>query len=117
MTISEAPNVLVLHLKRFSFGNMFAKVTKHIPFTTLLSLPTTQCNDTATDTANGTNNSANSAPVFSKSPKHIAIPIADSNAIEYDLTGIVVHHGYSTHSGHYISYVKVIAICCYCYCS
>jgi len=76
MIITEAPPVLVLHLKRFSFGNMFAKITKHIQFAPNLLLP------------EHNNNSESSTP------------------ISYELTGVVVHHGFSTHSGHYVAFVK-----------
>lgn len=77
MTIDDVPNTLVLHLKRFSFGNMFAKITKHIQFSPTLLLPQYDSESRTTKTVN------------------------------YDLCGVVVHHGYSTHSGHYIAYVKV----------
>ena len=78
MTIDDVPNTLVLHLKRFSFGNMFAKITKHIQFSPTLLLPQYDSESRTTKTVN------------------------------YDLCGVVVHHGYSTHSGHYIAYVKVV---------
>jgi ubiquitin C-terminal hydrolase len=39
MTVYKAPNVLVLHLKRFSFGDMFGKITKTIEFGKELYLP------------------------------------------------------------------------------
>lgn len=81
MTIHDAPNVLVLHLKRFSFGNMFGKVTKHIAFSPSLQLKT------------------------QNEKGHATIP--------YELTGIIVHHGHSTHSGHYIAYVKVFLFTIY----
>lgn len=77
MTISEAPPVLAIQLKRFamSFGFSFMgnnKVTKHIQFPLQLALPCTK----------------------------------SKNPVQYDLTGVVVHHGSTTHSGHYIAYVK-----------
>lgn len=77
MTISEAPPVLAIQLKRFamSFGMSFMsnnKITKPIQFPLQLSLPCTK----------------------QKQP------------VSYDLTGVVVHHGSTTHSGHYIAYVK-----------
>lgn len=77
MTISEAPPVLAVQLKRFamSFGFSFMsnnKITKHIQF-----------------------------------PLQLAVPCTKSkNPVPYDLTGVVVHHGSTTHSGHYIAYVK-----------
>jgi uncharacterized UBP type Zn finger protein len=29
------------------------------------------------------------------------------NTVKYELIGVIVHLGYSVHSGHYIAYVKV----------
>jgi ubiquitin carboxyl-terminal hydrolase 36/42 len=74
MSICKAPNVLVLHLKRFSFGNFMAKITKPIQFELFIEIP---CSGEAKGTA------------------------------QYDLIGIVVHHGHSSHSGHYVAFVKV----------
>lgn len=71
MTIDKSPLVLVIHLKRFSYGNAFAKVTKPIKFSTELYIP---CNNIK---------------------------------IKYELYAVIVHFGSSTHSGHYIAYVKV----------
>jgi hypothetical protein len=40
-------------------------------------------------------------------PAHLSLPCTKSKQpVEYDLTGVVVHHGSTTHSGHYIAYVK-----------
>lgn len=79
MTISEAPAVLVVHLKRFAFGGGFslfsqgnAKITKHIQF-----------------------------------PLAFSLPCGGKSKKDYELSGVVVHHGSTTHSGHYIAYVKV----------
>ncbi len=74
MTISTAPNVLVLHLKRFAAGMFSGKINKPIQFELHLELP---CSEELTKT------------------------------VRYDLTGIVVHHGGSVHSGHYVAFVKV----------
>lgn len=72
MVLHKLPNVLVIHLKRFSFGNMFAKITKPVQFGAEL--------------------------VLASGP---------GAKVRYELYGVVVHHGHSTHSGHYIAYVKV----------
>ena len=72
MVFHKLPNVLVMQLKRFSYGNMFAKITKPIQFGPELVL------------TSGT-----------------------GVKVKYELYGVVVHHGHSTHSGHYIAYVKV----------
>lgn len=77
MTIHKTPQVLVLHLKRFSYGNMHGKVSKHIAFSDELQVPCT--GDT-------------------------------SKIAYYKLCGVVVHHGHSTRSGHYVAMVKVNTI-------
>jgi ubiquitin C-terminal hydrolase len=91
MTIGEVPNVLVLHLKRFSFENMFAKVTKHIQFPLQLQL--------------------SYQPITQYHPEGItgkgSARQQQSVNVGYQLTGVVVHHGYSINSGHYIAYVQV----------
>lgn len=74
MTINAAPNVLVLHLKRFSYGGSSGKMNKKIDFEIQLDVP---CNG-----------ESSSSSLFS-------------------LIGIVVHHGGSIHSGHYVAFVKV----------
>ena len=73
MTINSTPNVLVIHLKRFSFGGSSGKINKKIDFEIVLDVP---CSGENEKTAFG-------------------------------LIGIVVHHGTSIHSGHYVAYVKV----------
>lgn len=75
MTISKSPKVLVLHLKRFSFGNMFGKINRHITFSLFLDLP---CSE------------------------------EDTKLVKYECTGVLVHHGSSSHSGHYVAFVKVV---------
>lgn len=57
---------------------MFGKISKHIEFTERLNIPY--------------NNSGRNSK--------------DGQTAPYELTGVVVHHGHSTHSGHYIAYVK-----------
>ena len=73
MTINSTPNVLVIHLKRFSFGNASGKVNKKIDFELLLDVP---CS-------------------------------GENERTSFGLLGIVVHHGSSIHSGHYVAFVKV----------
>jgi ubiquitin carboxyl-terminal hydrolase 36/42 len=68
MTLAALPNVLVLQLKRFSFGNIHGKITKAIDFDEILQVPSTG------EGGGG---------------KH--------QLVDYGLTGVVVHHGSSTH--------------------
>lgn len=77
MTIFRAPAVLVIHLKRFTYGNMTGKISRNIIFEESLDVQTT---DEDVSTPNKT--------------------------AKYNLSGVVVHHGSSVHSGHYIAYVK-----------
>jgi ubiquitin carboxyl-terminal hydrolase 36/42 len=72
MVLHKLPNVLVIHLKRFSYGNMFAKITKPVQFGV-----------------------------------DLVVQSGQGAKVRYELHGVVVHHGHSTHSGHYIAYVKV----------
>jgi hypothetical protein len=74
MVLHKLPNVLVIHLKRFSYGNMFAKITKPVQFGV-----------------------------------DLVVQSGQGAKVRYELHGVVVHHGHSTHSGHYIAYVKVSA--------
>lgn len=80
MTLHSLPNVLVLHLKRFSFGNMFGKINRHIQFSPVLYLPSND-GDIGAD--------------------------GKQRMVKYCLHGIVVHYGGSTHSGHYVAFVQV----------
>lgn len=74
LTISRGPLVLVLQLKRFSFGDFGGKITKQIAF-----------------------------------PVSFRLPLSDDGggaSAQYELCGVVVHHGGSVHSGHYVAFVR-----------
>lgn len=77
-TIFTPPNVLVFHLKRFSFGARGfgggGKISKHVRFESKIDIRQ-HCSN-------------------SKTPS------------KYSLIGVLVHSGFSLHSGHYYSYVK-----------
>ncbi len=55
--------------------------------------------------------------MFDKIKKHIDFPLTydlpiltennERTKVSYELYGIIVHHGHSVNSGHYIAYVKV----------
>ncbi|KAI8462774.1 MAG: hypothetical protein J3K34DRAFT_372984 [Monoraphidium minutum] len=77
ITIEEAPNVLAVHLKRFDFFGRGARgLSKRVEFGTELDL----------------------GPFMS------GWPVCGGQ--QYDLYGVLVHHGHSLHSGHYVCYVK-----------
>ena len=77
LSIYKAPNILVIQLKRFSYGGSSGKITKTVGFEFNLNI---QCVDSSSGS-------------IEKNP--------------YSLIGIVVHHGGSNHSGHYVAFVKV----------
>jgi ubiquitin carboxyl-terminal hydrolase 36/42 len=91
MTISNAPLVLVLHLKRFAFGGMSDKINRHVEFQPTLSIPITNIKEKG-DHAGQSHSQGQG-----------------QNMVKYSLCGVLVHHGHSVHSGHYVSYVKVCA--------
>ena len=78
MTISTAPNVFVIHLKRFSFGGSSGKINKKIDFDFLLDVNCTAGDKEETEL--------------------------------FSLIGIVVHHGGSINSGHYVAFIKVCVL-------
>ena len=71
----------MIHLKRFSFGGVIGKISKSILFDFSLNVPS----------RGGASSSSHNVP--------------------YSLIGVVVHHGTSIHSGHYVAFVKVITAC------
>ena len=87
--IYKAPNVLVLHLKRFSYGR--GKINKMVSYSMKLSLRVNGLHSDMTMDANKTS-----------PPKRDG---TNSN-VEYELIGMVVHHGHSSHSGHYVAFVR-----------
>lgn len=79
LKISEAPKVLMLHLKRFNYNG---KVNKHIDVSLTEELPCVV------------------------SASHDGGVKESVVRVKYNLYGMVVHHGHSSHSGHYVGYVK-----------
>eukprot|EP00511_Aplanochytrium_stocchinoi_P004660 CAMPEP_0204824586 /NCGR_PEP_ID=MMETSP1346-20131115/2576_1 /ASSEMBLY_ACC=CAM_ASM_000771 /TAXON_ID=215587 /ORGANISM="Aplanochytrium stocchinoi, Strain GSBS06" /LENGTH=543 /DNA_ID=CAMNT_0051951799 /DNA_START=67 /DNA_END=1698 /DNA_ORIENTATION=- len=76
MRIRNAPNTLVIHLKRFGFGRSSRKLSSHTKFSTELRLDKTLFAD------------------------------QQSDDIRYSLYGVLVHSGITANSGHYVAYVK-----------
>ncbi|CAG8607736.1 15713_t:CDS:2, partial [Acaulospora colombiana] len=73
--IEKLPPILTLHLKRFLYDNVGGtqKLSKHVGYSTTLSIP----------------------------PELMAPGRRPSNATEYQLFGVVYHHGKSATGGHY----------------
>ena len=76
MTIEDAPNTLIIQLKRFEFSRSGRKISKHVDFDETIDL----------------------APYMSG-------PQPQGSTL-YDLYGILVHDGFSMHSGHYYSFLR-----------
>ena len=79
MLLREAPNVLVVHLKRFD--GAYGKVTNNVAFEERLSLRAFMAADSLDLVGGGTEPA-------------------------YWLSGVLVHQGWSPRAGHYYAYVK-----------
>merc|ERR1712087_508545 len=77
LTIFDAPNILILHLKRFEFGT---KIDKFVQFDSVLDL----------------------TPFMSKSKVYRQ----KGQRITYTLYAVLVHSGKYSNCGHYFSYVR-----------
>lgn len=76
MTIEDIPNILIIQLKRFEFSRSGRKISKHVDFDQTLDL----------------------SPFMSH--------IQKKGSAMYELYGVLVHQGYSMHSGHYYCFLK-----------
>ena len=85
-SIRTAPNVLVIHLKRFDFSYA-GKLSHYVSYPETLSLKTLQQSDVAAQ-----------APQTSDEKS--------AYNVSYKLYGVLVHLGHTSHSGHYYSYVR-----------
>ena len=97
LSISELPQVLIIHLKRFD-AIKETKLSTHVtfPLTDLnLALYSKPGNSSATSTARSKKNSLNSDSVG-----------GDKSASLYELHGVVTHRG-TLNQGHYVSYVCI----------
>ncbi|KAL3613718.1 Ubiquitin carboxyl-terminal hydrolase 25 [Castilleja foliolosa] len=81
MSVLQAPNVLVIQLKRFE-GTFGGKVDKAIAFDNTLVLSSHMCKGTK------------------------AKDLTSDLHPEFDLFGTIVHSGFSPDSGHYYAYIK-----------
>jgi ubiquitin carboxyl-terminal hydrolase 36/42 len=108
MTISITPNVLVIHLKRFSFGGFSGKINKPVQFDLRLDIPSSATKiDKDTENIKVADSKKDFNYKRSKKDKRNMDDKIEDTMIPYDLVGVVVHHGSSIHSGHYVAFVKV----------
>lgn len=85
-SIQTAPNVLVVNLKRFDF-TYAGKLTHFVTYPETLSLKTFIAE--------------NESPIITDDNESYTL-----RNITYKLYGVLVHLGYTSHSGHYYSYVR-----------
>jgi ubiquitin carboxyl-terminal hydrolase 36/42 len=98
ISIENAPNVLTVHLKRFDFFGRGHKVSKRVDFDMQLDLGPFMTSHLQRrhhhkhhhhhHHHHGQQHHGHHQPVL------------------YDLYAVLVHHGHSLHSGHYVSFVK-----------
>lgn len=92
-SIRSAPNILVIHLKRFDFSYA-GKLSHYVTYPETLSLKTFIAETGAAAAAAAVVDTANECNEKS---------LRNTN---YKLYGVLVHLGYTSHSGHYYSYVR-----------
>jgi ubiquitin carboxyl-terminal hydrolase 36/42 len=88
-SIRTAPNVLVVHLKRFDFSSA-GKLSHFVSYPEQLSLKNFVSTDLLTTFSGSSNDSKEKL----------------LQNVSYKLYGVLVHLGHTSHSGHYYSYVK-----------
>ena len=128
LTLHTLPKLLTVQLKRFGgggglmgwSGGMGQKINKHISFPAVLDLArfTSAAIDSQPDESKL---SKKEKKALKKKRKRDEVTkrsdVSPSSLLEgarmggaeqgvFSLCGVVVHHGYSVHSGHYIAYVK-----------
>ncbi|CAJ1957916.1 unnamed protein product [Sphenostylis stenocarpa] len=114
MSILQAPNVLVIQLKRFE-GILGGKIDKAVAFEEVLVLSSFMCK--ASQALNGNPIMITwivvKLPIFVtcgwsrlSSLRKKSLPLDLDPQPEYKLFGTIVHSGYSPESGHYYAYIK-----------
>ena len=111
MTINRPPLELVLHLKRFSFGRSFGKINKEVKFDEVLYLPCRTDGEESIDTTKVLPTGGQRKKDYDKSTsggqwKKDYDKRTTLLGVRYRLHAVIVHHGNSVHSGHYVAYVK-----------
>ena len=103
-SIRTAPNILVVHLKRFDFS-FAGKLSHFVQYPETLSLktliPDAQTHNPSTSAASMAAASLDSSLNNNNNNKEKAL-----RNVTYKLYGVLVHLGHTSHSGHYYSYVR-----------
>ena len=76
VTFHRLPKILVLHLKRFNYNGLNMKLSKHLNFPDILEM------------------------------NHFLSEGVSRAGAQYQLYAVLVHSGFSSHSGHYYCFVK-----------
>ncbi|CAF0839857.1 unnamed protein product [Brachionus calyciflorus] len=103
-SIRTAPNILVIHLKRFDFSYA-GKLSHYVTYPETLSLKTFI---PETSNCSSSHSPASHAAISSLSNSESNLNSNEKSLrnTNYKLYGVLVHLGYTSHSGHYYSYVR-----------
>lgn len=99
ISIENAPNVLTVHLKRFDFFGRGHKVSKRVDFDMQLDLGPFM-------TSHLQRRHHHKHKHHHHHHHHGQQHHGHHQPVLYDLYAVLVHHGHSLHSGHYVSFVK-----------
>jgi ubiquitin C-terminal hydrolase len=100
--IQHAPQVLLLHLKRFMFDGAAAHKTRtRVEFPETLSLQEYSSKGASAAAAAGMGGGAGAGGAAS------APPASAGTSLQYELIGVVSHHGTKLHSGHYTASIRL----------
>jgi ubiquitin carboxyl-terminal hydrolase 36/42 len=114
ISIENAPNVLTVHLKRFDFFGRGHKVSKRVDFDTQLDLgPFMTSHLQRRHHHHIHKHKHHHHHPQQQQQQHAAGPQQQHHhhhghhvPVMYDLYAVLVHHGHSLHSGHYVAFVK-----------
>jgi hypothetical protein len=121
ISIDDAPNVLTIHLKRFDFFGRGHKLSKKVEFGLELDLGpymTPHHNKHHHHHHKHHQDKKQHTHQHQQQPQHSQQPGGSTSGqywhharaaqkpVLYDLYAVLVHHGHSLHSGHYVCYVK-----------
>jgi ubiquitin carboxyl-terminal hydrolase 36/42 len=111
ISIENAPNVLTVHLKRFDFFGRGHKVSKRVDFDTQLDLGPFMTSHLQRRHHHHIHKHKHHHH-HQQQQQHADSPHQHHHhhghhvPVMYDLYAVLVHHGHSLHSGHYVAFVK-----------